>query len=246
MSKSHTGWCFTGTMIVLTTAALILVMSPISAAPPGPGPGKPGGRNGPPPGQVPPRVRPGHDAGPNGPPPGLRPHKPAVPSILRKPHFWHPQYAPAYVNRVGPRIGYRYYLGGTDYVTVPVITSGGQETTEESTAPVAAGEQEESGTGGRYVEMQELVDLIYQWRTLNESPRVLERFADASLTDSVAQQIKEINERFDQTTRDAMLALAAGRSAENEIRTAGMQLGKLMELTDSLASASAKPTTTAP
>jgi hypothetical protein len=130
------------------------------------------------------------------------------------------------MTRIWPAIGYPYYRGGTDYVFVPSSRASDGLTT---------------ATADRYEQILQLVDLVSQWRMLNESPAVQERLPDAELDnrDSAGDLIgkcKAANSRFDTTTREAMRNLAAGGSASELIDKAAKQLWELQHLLSELSS----------
>ena len=86
-------------------------------------------------------------------------------------------------------------------------------------------------------QIQELTDLVHEWRTMNEAPEIHERIEQANLPQSVQEarvSIKGYNKRFDQTTRRAMQNLADGQSAERELVSARAYLLSLTDLFESL------------
>jgi len=98
--------------------------------------------------------------------------------------------------------------------------------------------------------MQELTDLVHEWRTLNESPAFHERLPGPDATEearATMTQLREANQAFDRISRQAMQDLAAGRSAESRIAQASECLQKLMALAESLpAKAAADAPTSTP
>jgi hypothetical protein len=230
---------------VCAVIALILVLPRSAMAPPAGGgakaPRKPAAPKKPPAarpaGKKPPAK---HPAGPPkrvGRKPGAPTKRPAkVHRYVRRYHYWHPLY------RVAPRvtewrhIGYPYYVGGTNYVVLPQETSSDVSSSETLiVAPSAA--ESESAVTEVYVQLQELTELIYEWRTLNESPTFLQRLtaSEGQTSDpSVVNGIRELNQRFDQVTRAAMLKLAGGESAESELDAARRCWERLLELVEQL------------
>jgi hypothetical protein len=169
---------------------------------------------------------------------------------VRRPHYWHPRYVARPSPTVWRTIGYPYYVGGSDYVVVTPPAETGNETYEvvpvpvpaeaptDSTDPRSAGAEggtEENTTEGRYLEMQELADLIHEWRTMNESPLVHERIASGDeLDENLLNRISRENQQFDLQTRAAMDDLARGSSAEPRLVAARQHLENLAELFESL------------
>jgi hypothetical protein len=231
-------------------AALIFPSLALAPPPHGPGP------NGPPAGKPHP-VANGHPRPPTRlghPHPGAQP-KPPVHYVAGL-HYWRPLNDPTPRIWVWGDIGYSYYVGGTPYVVSapPAVTVVSTTQTE----PVESSSQEslEGGTGDRYTQMQELTELVHEWRTMNESPSMHERIPPpgaSSEARAIVASIKEENQRFDEAARTAMRNLAAGRSAASEVASARSHIERLIKLVDSLpepakgksaASASAGPAST--
>ncbi len=152
---------------------------------------------------------------------------------VRRPRYWQPHYRVKTPPTIWRDIGYRYYVGGTGYVAVPTVVP---VEAGEAPAPPAEGpaEEEELDT---YVQIQELVELVHEWRTMNESPSVHQRLPSAGAPAELAEVIAEIrkqNHEFDKQTRAAMRKLAGGESAESELESARASLEKVMELVESL------------
>ena len=128
--------------------------------------------------------------------------------------------------RVWPAIRYPYYAGGTTYVVTRPRDDTSAEFEASQDAPQAA---------QRYAQLQELVDLICQWRMLNESSVVHQRirFTEAGEWDEAGETLahwSELNSAFDQTTRAAMTRLASGKSAQQPLHQAREHLAQLETL----------------
>jgi len=153
--------------------------------------------------------------------PKAKPHlpvtKPKVKAPFVKRHrYWLPYYRVKTPVYVWQDLGYTYYVGGTDYV-LPAET--------------------DSEAAKRLKQIQELTDLVHEWRTINESSEVHERLPgpDAPAeARAVVANIRAENEEFDRVTRQAMLDLAEGRSAEIRLTSARSHLNKIIELVESL------------
>ncbi len=195
------------------------------SAPPGRAPARPRAPK-------PPAALPGK---PNRPPPRkVRPARPPIkpkqpgrgpayrpPSAAHRPLLrgWYRPYGPKMV-RVWPVIGYPYHAGGTSYVV-----SSWQADTSDELAPG----QDDPQAAERYAELQELVDLVCQWRMLNESSVVHQRVPPTE-TDQTLQQWAQLNASFDRATRAAMAQLASAQSAAEPLRQAREHLGQLETL----------------
>ena len=128
--------------------------------------------------------------------------------------------------RVWRAIRYPYYAGGTTYVVTPP---------RDDTSAEFEASQDDPQAAQRYTQLQELVDLICQWRMLNESSVVHQRmpFTDAGEWDEAGETLAhwtQLNAAFDQTTRAAMARLAWGKSAEQPLRQAREHLAQLETL----------------
>jgi hypothetical protein len=121
---------------------------------------------------------------------------------------------------VWPVIGYPYYAGGTSYVAAPW---------QADTSDEPAVSQDDPQTAERYKQLQELVDLVCQWRMLNESSVAHQRIAPTE-TGLTLQQWAQLNASFDRTTRAAMTQLASGKSAAEPLRQAREHLAQLETL----------------
>ncbi len=216
-----------------------LLLSNVALAPPPGGP-KPGPRPKPP--KPAPRA-----AGPKRPGPKPRPARPTprLPKAPRKLHrrawrYWHPRYVGPRIKPVWQHTGYKYYIGGTGYVVVP------QPGASETEVAALSGEPSESDVqiGERLVQLQQLTELIHEWRTLNESPAFHERVRTAEATASdetkaTLNSIRHDNRDFDSTVRAAMQQLVKGESAEKHVDDARDALERLMDLADKLPAPSA-------
>lgn len=165
------------------------------------------------------------------------PHRPKHKRYVRRYRYWHPHYRLRTPKKIWTDIGYRYYVGGTAYVTLPPAAR--VVVPVEAAQPVVTTEEDatEAETLDTYVQIQELVELIHEWRTMNESPSLHQRLpaADASAAQrSVLGEINERNRAFDEQTRMAMRKLAGGASAELELESARGHLEKLIDLVESL------------
>lgn len=122
--------------------------------------------------------------------------------------------------RLWPVIGYPYYAGGTSYVA-----SSWQADASEQVTP---GQDDPQATE-RYTQLQELVDLVCQWRMLNESSAVHQRIGPTE-TDQTLQQWAQLNASFDRATRTAMTLLASGKSAAKPLSQAREHLEQIETL----------------
>lgn len=173
-------------------------------------------------------------------------HKPN--RYVRNARYYHPQYKVKPAPTTWRRIGYPYYVGGTSYVIAPDADDTDSRSEPQADAspatppPVVASVETESfdetddNAAETYAQIQELVEIVHEWRTLNESPTLHERLpseADAE-HEAAISAIRRANERFDAATRQAMIQLAQGTSAEAELHAAQAGLEKLIELTEKL------------
>ncbi|MHC4445678.1 MAG: hypothetical protein ACYTF1_01105 [Planctomycetota bacterium] len=161
--------------------------------------------------------------------------KHTVHKLLRKyPRYWHRfriKGRPITTYRV---IGYPYYIGGTSY-TITAHFSSEDTGTSEDAATVTSPTQ--SRAGDNYAKLQELVEMIHEWRTINESPEVHQRVASANQSQdnkNKVESIKNKNREFDKITRLAMLKISQGKEAQAQIEAARNQLNQLIELVESL------------
>jgi len=122
--------------------------------------------------------------------------------------------------RVWRAVGYPYHAGGTAYE----VASG-----ESETAAAFDRKQDDPQVAERYVQLQELVDLICRWRMLNESSVVHRRVASTE-ADGTLQQWAQLNASFDQATRAAMVLLASGESAGEMLSQSRERLEQLETL----------------
>lgn len=165
-------------------------------------------------------------------PPRLRPRKsvvlrprprPALPPVKVVRPVWYRTHDPRLV-RVWPLIGYRYYAGGSDYTVVTTQPN-------QSSANPSANQ--------RYRQMLELVELICQWRMLNESPAVQNRIPEEGSpgwqdAQTLLSEWKRYNSEFDRLSRLGLRELAAGRAIDELIEQARQQLDRLTKLVEKL------------
>jgi len=140
---------------------------------------------------------------------------------VRRRNYWHTRTTrPA----VYTNLGYGYYVGGTSYVTQP-------------TATTTVGTPLTGAVGDRYKQIQELVDMVHEWRSMNESSEVHKRLPTSDVPMETATTLRSIrteNGQFDKVSREAMRELAAGRSAKTQIASAQAHLDTLTKLLTSL------------
>ncbi|UCD28883.1 MAG: hypothetical protein JSV03_17705 [Planctomycetota bacterium] len=251
------------------TIGLVLAFSTTSLAPPKGGP-KGGPKSGPKAGPKKAGPKPGPKVGPKpGPKAGPKPagkkvhpgpkagHKPPKAKVKVRPpikkvkpsrfthlrrhrRYWHPKYyylkgKPATTWSV---IGYPYYVGGTSYV---VTTPSEESVSSDESAPIYSAGQEY--VDEKYQQLQELVELTHEWRTINESPEFHQRIMAANTSEETKHKvvaIKNKNRQFDKATRSAMLAITQGKSADSQLEKAGNHLDELIQLVESLPEATVK------
>ncbi|HUW82931.1 MAG TPA: hypothetical protein VMZ31_09050 [Phycisphaerae bacterium] len=155
---------------------------------------------------------------PNRPDPGPA-HRPPSAAYRHLRWAWYRPYDPKMV-RVWPVIRYPYYAGGASYVAAPWRADTSDELGASQDDPQAA---------ERYAQLQELVDLVCQWRMLNESSAVHQRIPSTEAGGTL-QQWAQLNASFDQTTRAAMTRLASGKSAGEPLSQAREHLAQLETL----------------
>jgi len=215
------------------------------SAPPGPGAPKP-----------PPKAAPAGGpkrAAPKPPPkhPGPKPPSAARPDLkvlhdLNRPHYWHSYYRVGPPKTVWTSIGYPYYAGSNSYVIAPP-SADEQGPSDQSTIvspAVTAAAPEDPASADRYVQIQELTDLVHAWRTMNESPALHERIsssAGSGAGEPAFVAFRSGNQKFDEQTRAAMSRLAQGESAQRELELAAAELQKLIERADALPAPATRP-----
>ena len=203
------------------------------------------------------------------PPPRPRPHRPAPrktakpPTIrtksakplpprvkpapkaryVRHKRYWHPRYkyTPKRSSWVWRNLGYRYYLGGTKYVVVPNANTETVVIDNTTTTPPAVDLKNDEKAIEKYEQIQELFELIYEWRTLNESPDLHKRLPEENATAeqlTTLEKIQTLNQQFDQVSRQAMADIALGNSVDDELESANNHLTALIESVESLPEAS--------
>lgn len=200
---------------------IILMSESLWAPPPRPGPRKPPRKPAKPPAArakpLPRRVK----------PPRFKPRPVPRARYVRQRRYWYPRYVypPKRARWVWRSLGYRYYLGGSKYVV-----------TDDTTAPEVDLKNDENAIE-RYGQIQELFELIYEWRTLNESPELHKRLPEENAATEKLTTVKKIrilNQQFDQVTRQGMAEFALGNSANEELKLAKKHLTILTELVESL------------
>lgn len=148
-------------------------------------------------------------------------------------YYWYPYSANTPQARVWDGIGYRYYFGGTDYVITPTAS-----TVKRSEVHKAVCEDTTGSPEDRLVQLEALTDLIHGWRTMNESPEFHARISGTQNQPEKIRQIlaniKEENQKFDESSRAAMRDLAAGKSAAINLQIVQKHLATLTGLADSL------------
>lgn len=172
-----------------------------------------------------------------------RPGKPVLRGVrpfrrVRARRYWHPGYKYRYNTWVWKTTGYRYYPEGDRYVVFerpPIVLKEGGDASTESAQAAAP----DSNIARRYAHIQELTELVHEWRTLNESPSMHDRMSQAkSLTYAstipIMGNFKGINEEFDRVTRAAMYELAEGRPADAHVEKARHILNDLTKLAEAL------------
>ncbi|MBN1488826.1 MAG: hypothetical protein JXA69_02825 [Phycisphaerae bacterium] len=162
---------------------------------------------------------------------------------MRERRYWHPRYGKKPLPETWRTIGYPYYVGGTSYVVVEptVVPSVSAERVEASPSD-ATGTSPPAAVDDRLGELQDLIDLVHEWRTMNESAGLHKRIQAAIEMKQAAEtlaSIKTENEAFDKATRAAMRGLAAGRSVADALQAANTHWEELTELVESLPEPSA-------
>ncbi|MBN2377580.1 MAG: hypothetical protein JXD22_14365 [Sedimentisphaerales bacterium] len=166
--------------------------------------------------------------------------KPATKArYVRHRHYWHPRYkyTPKRTNWIWKNLGYRYYLGGTEYVVVPDTKTETVVIDNTTTTPPAVDLKNDEKAIERYEQIQELFELIYEWRTLNESPDLHNRLPEENATPeqlTTLEKIQTLNQQFDQVSRQAMAEIALGNPADNQLESANKHLTTLIESVESL------------
>jgi len=169
---------------------------------------------------LPPKAEPARPpAKPNRPGPGPAPRPPSAAHRHPARWAWYRPYEPKMV-RVWPVIRYPYYAGGASYVAAPW---------RADTSDDPAVSQDDPQVAERYAQLQELVELVCQWRMLNESSVVHQRIAPTEAAQTL-RQWAQLNASFDRTTRAAMTQLVLGKSAAEPLRQAREHLAQLETL----------------
>jgi hypothetical protein len=168
-----------------------------------------------------------------------RPYRPRHGHLVGQPEYWHPYYRhrPQWQIYAWNVVGYPYYPGGTNYVVQPT-----RRTIPESVPQVDKTVRPIRGlskrkVSDRYVQLQEITDIIHEWRTLNESVEVHERVRmamETSVHQPLVDSIKKTNKEFDQATRNAMYKLSSGRKADQELAEASRRLNQLQQMVKKL------------
>jgi len=239
-----------GGALALAAIGIGLACPQVAFAPPGPKGPKPGPkpRKTPPAGKgVKPTPHPG-PKGARGKHAGPQPlhhrgkqvrHVPKHRRYVRRHRYWHPRYVAKPATKTWGYIGYPYYVGGTSYVITPppVDDSSSSDGSVTVVVPPGSAGETDADAADTYAQMQELVALVHEWRTLNESPTLHERLPSADALSEAHPTVAAIrveNQAFDAVTRVAMGKLARGVSAESELDSARGQLQKLTELAEAL------------
>lgn len=137
------------------------------------------------------------------------------------------------------KLGYPYHIGGTNYVITPP-SAGTEGRSDESTAtvlPRSVFVDIDADAAETYAQIQELIELVHEWRTMNESPSLHERLGswrESPGSHPLLAAIREKNQAFDEATRAAMVKLARRESAASEVQSAREHLETLIEQVDSL------------
>jgi len=228
--------------VMLLAVGLVFAFSAPAWAPPRRGGAKPGPKPGakkagPKPGVK--KARPKAKAGPKAHRAKVKPSKRLKHArhkrIRHKPRYWHRHLVKGRPITTYGVVGYPYYVGGTSYIVGVPSSSGDSLESSEDTAPTISPGQ--SQVGDEYAQLQELIELIHEWRTINESPEVHERVSAANESAEnrgKIESIKKTNQEFDKITRLAMRKVTQGQSVDPQLEAAGKQLDELIELVESL------------
>jgi hypothetical protein len=165
---------------------------------------------------------------------------------LHRPHYWHPYFRALPPKTVWSSIGYPYYSGSTSYVIAPPSADDQGQTDQPMTVSqaVTAAAPEDPASADRYVQIQELADLVHAWRTMNESPALLERISSSAgpaVGEPAFLVFRSGNQKFDVLSRTAMSKLAQGESAQRELELAAAELEKLIDRADALPAPATRP-----
>jgi len=209
-----------------------------------PAPGRPPARKPGGPVRPGPKARPPRHVGPKVLPPRGKPlpHRAGIKRFVRRPRYWHPRYPLKTPAPIWPSLGYPYYVGGTDYVVVTPPAETSEQAPQALPVP-GPGDTPTDGTAetgsavDRYEQIQELTDLVHEWRTMNESPSVHQRLPSSGESQearSLFAAIRQENQRFDQAARSAMRELARGQPAGSSLESAREHLARLIELVEAL------------
>ncbi len=154
----------------------------------------------------------------------VKPRGPSRPAVVRsyvKPgrhnghtkRFWHPLHNTKPRTSLWLALGYSYHPDGRPYVAAPRRPG--------VSVNVRIGDGPHTGRHGDelFTQMQELTQLVYEWRTFNESPALhacVERHSDRS----TVVEIRATNEQFDLHVRTAMRKLCAGQPVQANLALA--------------------------
>jgi hypothetical protein len=171
--------------------------------------------------------------------PKPKPYRPRYRYLVDQPQYWHPYYRhrPRWQVYAWEEVGYPYYPGGTHYIVLLSQASVPKEIPEVDTKVKPIRGLGKRQVDDRYVQMQEITDVVHEWRTLNESVELHERVRmamDASLYKSLVESIQKTNKQFDRATRNAMYKLSCGHKADDELAEASRQLSQLQQLAKKL------------
>ncbi len=146
-----------------------------------------------------------------------------TPRTVHSHRYWHPLHKVESRPKLWLTLGYAYHPGGTPYghepdrpaVSVNVNIGGHSDADHYDHYDHAI-----------YTELQELTQLVYEWRMFNESPALHAHIGhDDGL--SAVVSIRAGNQEFDVAVRAAMRRLAAGQSARAHLAHARSHLGQL-------------------
>ena len=177
---------------------------------------------------------------------GPRARSARAPRYVRQRRYWHRHYGAGHPKWAWTHLGYRYYLGGASYVATSSVAEATEDAAEQSqTSTSDSATSGQSETEQRYEQMQQLADMVHEWRSLNESPEVHGRLPLGQSETDVHPTVKSIgieNQQFDEVSRQAMRQLVEGLTAQTQISAAYGHLAKLTELVESLPEAKSAPT----
>ena len=143
-----------------------------------------------------------------------------APRTVHSHRYWHPLHNVESRPKLWLTLGYAYHPGGTPYVREPDrpavsvnVNIGGHADADHYDHTI-------------YTELQELTQLVYEWRMFNESPALHAHIGDDDGPWAVVS-IRAGNQEFDVAVRAAMRRLAAGHSARVHLAHARSHLEQL-------------------